>query len=198
MGALRSALLVFRVPAFGSGPATGSRVLAPRRSVKSSGIPRRMQRRRPVLHRLGTTCGVRPDPGSRRVERPVFEWGAQRWKAPRVRRIAIFFAEDRGRRPLDRWSSCRLRKRVSMLVIGGWPAQAGHSASQAQAGSSGGFVMDTRASLRMCLRRRLLRPASRRARDTRCSSGSGRGEASVASNRGGGRRAGESPLVPGP
>jgi hypothetical protein len=107
-------LLVFRVPAFGSGPATGSRVFTPRRSVKSSGIPRRTQRRRPDLHSLGTTCGIWPNPGSRRAERPVLEWGAQRWKAPRVRRIAVFFAEGRERRPSGRCSSPHLL----------WPAQA--------------------------------------------------------------------------
>jgi hypothetical protein len=179
MGALR--------PLFAkSGPlgrsSEGGRVLDPRCHVKASGIRRGTKRRRPVVHRLGTTCGeYSPNPGFE-AGNTALERGAHRRKAPRVQPIADLFAEDRGKRPFRRRRS---RKRAS-------------GAEQRRAsGVAGGLV--TGVQKHVCTRRRRpLQPMSSRARDKRCSSGSGRGEASAASNRDRGRRESESSSGPWP
>jgi hypothetical protein len=167
------------------------------------------RRRQPIFHRLGTTCGELPNPGSRVGESPLSNGAAHRWKAPRVQQNASLFAERRGKRPWRRWGS---RKRS--------PSQAG---SRARRGSQRRVVIsldrrDAREIGRLAQPRasrpaRWARQGSTRERvapggvglssrhrgelyDSRCPSRSGRGEASVARNRDGRRREERKP--PGP
>jgi len=134
-----------------------------------------------IFHRLGTTCGQLPNPGSRAGESLFSNGAAHRWKAPRVQQNASLFAERRGKRPWRRW---RPRKRSpsqagSRARQGNWwelrelsSGPAGRSRNRAsggsrlracaQAGLPGGLVMGTRQHV--CARRcRPLQPASRRA-----------------------------------
>jgi hypothetical protein len=93
---------------------------------------------------VGDNLWIAAQPRIERGRKASLEWAAHPRKAPRVQRIALFFAEDRVRRPSDRWSrfsrSPRKRSPGELRALVGGPAQAGRPASQAQAGSSGGFV----------------------------------------------------------
>jgi len=102
-----------------------------------------------VLHRLVTTCGQCPAHGTASGESPRSKpRTAHRWKAPRVQRISIFFAEARVKRPsvpgwrcprkrrivrLCRWSPCGLRKRIVAVCSVG-------AAGLARAGRAGGHA----------------------------------------------------------
>jgi hypothetical protein len=92
-----AAVSLLRVSAFGlrTQPAFGP-VLGREPSLRS--LPSRQGRQGrariakapEVFHRLETSCGERPAP----------DGATHGWKAPRVQRIAVLFAEDRVRRPL--------------------------------------------------------------------------------------------------
>jgi hypothetical protein len=166
-----------------TGPSTGSKPSphAPPPRQRRWDHARNAKAPAATFHRLGTTCGELPDPGSRVGESPFSNGEAHRWKAPRVQQSASLFAERRVKRPWRRW---RPRKRS--------PSQAGSRARQgdqrsfvssslgrrgvrqnrasggprlracAQAGPPGGLVMGTRQHV--CTRRgRPLQPTSRRA-----------------------------------
>jgi hypothetical protein len=116
----------------------------------------------PRVHRLGTACGSRSE--------PQHPGGVRRWKAPRVQRNALSFAGGCGRRPYPtsprQWAR-RRRRRESVA------RQA--SSNRIHDGGSGGVGVSSR--------------RSPRARDMRCPSRSGWGEAFTASDRGGRCRA---------
>jgi hypothetical protein len=215
MGALRPAPLLRT--GLRARPAEADRVLAPHRLVNGGGITRGTQRRRrPILHSLGTTCGKPPNSGSRQGESLVPNGEAHRWKAPRVQQNASLFAERRGKRPWRRWWS---RKRppsqagsrarqgdqtglVSSVWTGGtlalWATKeqvfggprASRSARWARHGHTQARVYPAGSASPAGIRGEL--------HDGRCPSRSGRGEASVASNRDGRRREGESRPAPDP
>jgi hypothetical protein len=222
MGALRSALLLRT--GLRARPAEVDRVLAPHCLVKGGGTTRGTQRRRrPILHSLGTTCGKLPNSGSRRGESLVSNGEAHRWKAPRVRQNASLFAERRGKRPWRRWQVAKaisfsgglasssgtpdeprelLSGPVGRSLIGPGPLavparermsggpRASRSARWARHGHTQARVYPAGSASPAGVRGEL--------HDGRCPSRSGRGEASVASNRDGRRREGESRPAPDP
>jgi len=217
MGALRSALLLRT--GLRARPAEVDRVLAPHRLVKGGGTTRGTQRRRrPILHSLGTTCGKLPNSGSRRGESLVSNGEAHRWKAPRVRQNASLFAERRGKRPWRRWQVAK-----AASFSGGLASSSGRPdeprellsgpVGRSPVGPVRRFMKRASGGPRASRSARWARHGHTQARvypagsaspagvrgelhDSRCPSRSGRGEASVASNRDG--RCREERKPPGP
>jgi hypothetical protein len=150
--------------------------MQPTASSTAVGIARNAKAPAAIFHRLGTTCGQLPNPGSRVGESLSSNGAAHRWKAPRVQQNASLFAERCGKRPWRRW---RPRKRSPSQA--GSRARPGNQTSLvsyrldrrgvreierlarlAYAGSPGGLVMGTRQHV-CAPRGRPLQPASRRA-----------------------------------
>jgi hypothetical protein len=73
-------------------PESWSSRRGPRTSSSATGAPRRSQKASHVVHSLGTGCG----------ERGRTYGSVHRWKAPRVQRSAVLFAEARLQRPSRR------------------------------------------------------------------------------------------------
>jgi hypothetical protein len=209
MGALRSALGC--VLAFGPVQQTADRVRAPHCLVNGGGITRGTQRRRqPIVHRLGTICGELPKPRLERGREPALEWGSTSMEgtsgaaervslrgaareaalAPVVVAKAASFPDglaSSSGRPVEH-RELQTGPAGRPLTAGVWWASrkqvrpVGSSWAHASTCVPGGVGLSSRHRDEL--------------HDGRCPSRSGRGEASVASNRDGRRREGRKPAWP--